>query len=114
MKFVDIINPVKWWHFIIGMGLKSRIESLQDPHSIEQLMFRRGQCPQCVIAKKCIGLGDCGGCGCDTWGKMLLSEAIDDCGRWGKMKNEEEWAKYKKEFGIKFYYKFNNEIKEIP
>ena len=111
--FVDIINPIKWKEIIVAKLIGEYAEELLTQHGIEQLMFRRGQCPQCIIKGECKGVGSCEGCGCTTWDKMLIQEEKCHCGRWGAFRSPEEWDEYKKKFKIKFFYQFNEITKEI-
>lgn len=111
--FIDLINPVKWKQVILSKLVGAYAEELLTLHGVEQLMFRRGQCPQCIINGTCVGYGECNGCGCNTWEKMLIQETRCECGRWGEFKSKEDWDAYKVKFGIKFYYQINEITKEI-
>lgn len=108
-RWKDIINPVKWFAYLNGMALKERESELSQEHVIEQLIYRRVRCPQCLVVDNhedypgkavCIGTPLCEGCTCDTWGKMLLVEEKCHCGKWGPIKSKEDWEAYKLKFNI--------------
>lgn len=114
MRFIDVINPIKWYAFLNGMALKKRADKLTEPYVIEQLLFRRMRCPECVQYGKCKGIGECKGCNCDTWGKMLLPEETCFCQRWPKMMDEEKWKEFKLNNNVKYFILYKQDYLEIP
>ena len=118
-RWQDVINPIKWFAYLNGMALKEREAELALPHIVEQNMYRRLRCPQCLVVDNhpnypgkavCIGNPNCEGCTCDTWGKMLLAEEACHCGKWGPYRTVDEWEEYKKKFDIKFLLQFIGKI----
>lgn len=93
-KIIDILNPVKWKRAVIGYILNKYSPELQ-PHIVEQLYYRIKRCRQCVEYGECIGRGDCQGCGCHTWNKMLIHEERCECHMWGPIMNKTNWEQFK-------------------
>ena len=100
MRIKDLINPLKWISFIKGKFKKYFFKDMQ-PHVLEQYLFRRGQCTACIIEGKCVGYAPCDGFKCDTWAKMLVANEKCHCGRWGQIRNKEEWEQLKRNLDLK-------------
>ena len=66
----------------------------------EQLVYRSLRCVECVIKKECVH------CKCVVPDNMYDKENTCSSGKWPKMKNPEEWKKYK--LTEKFYFKLEN------
>lgn len=107
VRFLDIINPYRWYIYAKGMITKRLLKDMLEPYIIEQYMFRLLQCPQCVLNGKCIGSGDCEGCGCDTWGKMIIPSEKCYCGKWGPMRTKEGWEEIKNNINLKFKVEYD-------
>lgn len=104
IRVIDMINPVKWYSFVIGKIKKKLMKEVLEPHIIEQYMFRMLQCQPCMVEGKCIGKPDgaCKGCGCDTWAKMMVGFENCVCGSWGPLRTVEDWNKIKQNINLKF------------
>lgn len=61
----------------------------------EQIAYRMLQCKDdCIPAKACKY------CGCAVPGKLYVTESCNYGSRFPNLMNEEDWIKYKKEYGI--------------
>jgi len=107
VRFLDIINPYKWYSYVVGMLTKKILNNKLEPYIIEQYMFRLLQCPQCVTKGKCIGTGECTGCNCDAWGKMIVPFENCYCGKWGALRTKEDWEKIKNNINLKFKVEYD-------
>jgi hypothetical protein len=87
LKFKDIINPVKWWHFIVGTLIRLLTGGSEY---YEQVNHRMKTCSDCVENKSCFH------CGCTMPDGMLVKGNKCSNGKWGPMLKKEQWKQYKK------------------
>lgn len=97
MRFVDIINPLKWWSFIHGYFLQIMGKKFYRTHIIEQYFVRLHECHDCVVA------GKCKDCGCAMPAKAWVPNETCSEGHWGAMMEASEWEAHKQKYNIKFF-----------
>lgn len=90
IRFKDVINPLKWWSFVVGWLFSLFLKR----HIIEQYAIRLFECNDCVDA------GSCHHCGCSMPQKAWVKNETCSAGNWGPMKSAKEWAEYKETYGL--------------
>jgi hypothetical protein len=99
VRFVDVINPLKWVSFAWGTMNK---HLFTRPHRWEQYVVRRYM-PEC---QPCVKNGSCLHCGCDTVAKMLTPWESCSAGWWGPYLSKVKWEEYKNAYGLKIKIEF--------
>ncbi len=93
----DITNPEKikaflQWGEIKKNGLNIEAEYLQA--YAEQVTYRMGKCPECMLA------GECVHCHCEIEGAILTPGNSCSAGKWPQMLSRKEWEEHKKAHNI--------------
>lgn len=101
VRFIDVINPVRWksyFVYLLRKFLKGLDESDWTPeiHEIEQYHFRLLSCPDCV------GFGTCVHCGCKVPERMWNRKETCSEMKWQQFMDKDSWEKHKKAYGITF------------
>ncbi len=114
MLFKDIINPIKWGHYLRFLvrkllGTVKQEAGYRTPEDMiwqsEVIVYRGLMCPECKSAGKCVGIaeGETEPCGCDFIGKSTDMSLECSLGNWVPTPTKEVWEKQKKNYlhGIK-------------
>lgn len=88
----DIVNPKKWYAFVVGHLLKKTITISYA----EQFLDRTNKCAPCVAA------GECEHCGCPMPAAAIPKGNSCSRGAWGPMMNDSDWNDWKEIYDIKF------------
>lgn len=83
-------------HIIWLEGTASETELYDEPHIIEQYMWRFLRCADCVE------LGNCKNCKCPTIDKMKVRSDYCKLGKWGAFMPKKEWEEFKLKLKINF------------
>ena len=110
----DILSPERWKMVRISMlmkrivklerrlarleGVNSDTDLYDEPHIIEQYMWRFLNCANCLELGKCVK------CKCPALDKMKVRSDYCKDGKWGPFMKEGPWNEFKKAQGIKFCY----------
>lgn len=106
IRLKDIINPLKWWSFLIGWLRDLFFGRFFRVHLLEQYTMRITECRDCVEA------GSCPHCGCSMPQKAWDKNASCSQGKWGPIKSAKDWEYYKKAYNVTVEYKFYPQTKE--
>lgn len=88
----DILNPKKWWVYVISMLREWLLGSpFEQVARAEQTVYRIHKC------RDCFQDGSCKVCGCPTPESMLEPDNWCEGGKWGEMLSYKEWEEFKKE-----------------
>ncbi len=100
-RLVDMINPRKWWAFIIGRILEKYVTFAY----CEQAVYRS------IMCKSCVKAGSCVGCGCAMPDALMAPGNFCSEGNWTGMMSKEEWNERKEVSGLEFNITINPSVK---
>lgn len=92
IRMIDIVNPKKWWAFIIGKLLNKYV----GLEYCEQVVYRS------IMCKPCVEAGSCTGCGCTMPDAIMAPNNWCSEGKWQPMMDKERWQNYKEDTGFQF------------
>ena len=121
MIIKDIINPVKWVHYVRFLirklfGKLKYEAGYRTPEDMawqsEVITYRSLLCSDCKTEGKCVGIaeGESEACGCDFIGKSTDMSLECSCGLWKAVKNKEDWEQQKEKYYSNIKINFTNEF----
>lgn len=90
-RLKDIVNPKKWYYFVVGK-LLSKLITISYA---EQFLHRTRKCQPCVDAGKCVH------CSCAMPAAAIPKGNSCSTGAWGPMMSSEDWKEWKEIYDIK-------------